>query len=132
MLIVGAVIIIAIGVGLYVINPAKQLEKMRNNQRRSDATLILDAIYQYSSDSGSFPVELPSAPQEICKTGADCNGLINLGVLTSGTKYIPSLPTDPKNTSTNGTGYQISKSANGRITVSAIHPEGGAVISVTQ
>lgn len=127
------VIVLIVAVAAWAINPAKQLERMRNNQRRSDATLILDAIYQYPVDTNSgFPVDLPSVPKEICKTGSNCNGLVDLGVLTSGKKYIPLIPSDPKNTSANGTGYQISKSASGRITVSAIHPEGGVVVSVTQ
>jgi len=131
-IIVAIVIVLIVGIAVWAINPAKQLEKMRNNQRRSDATLMLDAIYQYSVDNNGFSVALPEIPKEICKTGAGCNGLVDLSVLTTGRKYLPSIPSDPKNNSVNGTGYQISKSSSGRITVSAMHPEGGAVISVTR
>jgi len=126
-----AVVLIAAAV-IFALDPAKQLEKMRNDQRRANASLILDAIYQYSVDNNGFPVELPSSPKEICKSGSNCDGLVDIGVLTTGKKYLGSIPSDPKSTSPNGTGYQISKNSSGRITVSVIHPEGGTVIAVTR
>ena len=62
-----------------------------------------------------------------------------MSVLTTNEKYLVSLPRDPKcgassfaSCTTNGTGYQISKSANNRITVSAPGAEQGKTISVTK
>jgi hypothetical protein len=43
-----------------------------------------------------------------------------------------SLPVDPQATTTDGTGYYVSKSSNGRVTVTALGAEQGASISVTR
>ncbi len=143
LLVVAAIAVLA-GIVVVAINPGKQLGDTRNAQRSSDVNAILQAANQYTIDnSGTLPATIladttcPASAQAIvsgiCKTGsASCTGLIDLTVLTTAQKYLTSLPSDPSGASGSDTGYDIVKSANGRITVCAPSAEQGKTISVTQ
>lgn len=139
LLVVAAIAILA-GIVIIAVNPTKQLGDTRNAQRRVDVNTILNAAYQYSIDNnGTLPSSIPTsvtcatpATNEICKTGGTCTGLVDLGILTTDQKYVVSLPFDPTGSSTNGTGYFIAKSSNGRITVCAPSAEQSATIIVTR
>jgi type IV pilus assembly protein PilA len=132
-LLVVAAIGISAGIVILAINPNKQLGQTRNAQRQTDVTTILNAVYQYSLDNdGTLPTAITTSAQEICKTGGTCTGLADLGVLTTNEEYLTAIPTDPTGSSTNGAGYEILKTANNRVTVSAPDAEQGATISVTR
>ena len=132
LLVVAAIGILA-GIVIVALNPNKQLGDTRNAQRRADVNAILNGVYQYTIDSGgTLPASITITQTEICKTGGSCAGLIDLSVLTTNEKYLFSIPTDPIGASTNGAGYEILKTANGRITVVAPDAEQGATISVTR
>ena len=132
LLVVAAIAILA-GIVILAINPGKQLADTRNSQRRVDVQTISNAVYQYSIDnSGTIPVTISTTPTEICKTDGSCGGLVDLSVLTANGKYLVAMPTDPNTSSVNGTGYRISKDANGRIVVSAPGAEDNATISITR
>jgi prepilin-type N-terminal cleavage/methylation domain-containing protein len=140
LLVVAAIAILA-GIVIIAINPGKQLADTRNAQRRVDVNTILNAVYQYSIDnSGTLPNNIAAttcnatATNEICATGAaSCASLTDLSSTTVNQKYIVSVPMDPSGaTTTNGTGYRIAKSGNGRVTVCAVAAEQGATISVTR
>lgn len=141
-LLVVAIIAILAGIVIIAINPGKQLGDSRNAQRSADVTTILNAVSQYSLDNnGNFPASITDTPTEICKTGtlaATCTSgsLVDLTVVTTGGKYVGSVPVDPQcptGCAANGTGYEISKSATtGRITVTAKNPEQGKTITVSR
>lgn len=131
-LLVVAMLAILAGIVILAINPIKQLGDTRNAQRRLDVRTILDATYEYFIDTGSLPGSITTTTTEICKTGATCTGLIDLSVLTNSQTFVVSIPYDPNGSSTNGTGYTISKTANNRVTVNAPHAEDGATISITR
>ena len=134
LLVVAAIGILA-GIVIIAVNPGKQLGDTRNAQRRTDVNTILNAVYQYSIDNnGNLPTSITVTPTEVCKTGAgSCTSLIDLSVLTTDEKYLTSIPIDPSaNCNANGVCYQISKSANGRVTISAPDAEQDAVITVTR
>ena len=133
-LLVVATITVLAGIVIVAINPARQLGQTRNAQRRVDINTILNAVYQYAIDNnGKIPTAITNTLTEICKTGGTaCEGLINLSLLTEDEKYLVALPEDPNASASGGTGYQIKKSVNGRITVFAPGAELDAQISVTR
>lgn len=132
-LLVVAVIAILAGIVILAINPNKQLGDSRNAQRRADVNSILNATYQYTVDNnGTIPATITTTPTAVCKTGGTCTSLIDLSVLTASEKYLTSMPYDPNTSTANSTNYNISKSANGRITVAAPGAEQSATISVTR
>lgn len=130
LLVVAAIAILA-GIVIVAINPGKQLGDTRNAQRESDATTILNATYQYSLDNnGVLPASITTTANEVCSTtGALCVApLVDLGVLTLNEKYLIAIPRDPQATTTNGSGYFINRTANGRLNVSAPIAEQGKTI----
>lgn len=131
-LLVVAVIAILAGIVIIAINPGKQLGDSRNSQRSSDVTTILNAVYQYNIDTENLPASITTTSTAVCATGGTCTGLIDLTVLTTNEKYLTELPRDPQCSNANSTCYNIVKSANGRVTVSAPQAEQGKTISVTR
>jgi type IV pilus assembly protein PilA len=110
---------------IVAINPTKQLGDARNAQRKSDVNTILSATWQYAIDhGGNTPDTISTVVRPVCQVDfalATCVTALN-GVslrMLSGT-YLVSIPKDPQVTATGtGTRYNISRDANGRITVSA-------------
>lgn len=136
-LFVVAILAILASIVIIAMNPGKQLSESRNSQRQADVNTILNAVYQYSLDNnGTVPSNITTTETEICATGAsNCTSLVDLSGITTNEKYIISVPKDPQcNTtcSTNGTGYKISKSSNGRLTVTAPAAEQGRTITATR
>lgn len=136
-LLVVAIIAILAGIVIIAINPGKNLGDSRNAQRSADVTTILNGVYQYALDNnGTLPAGITTTATEICATGAaSCTSLVDLSVVTTNGKYLVSMPKDPQCSSscaTNGTGYKISKDANGRVTVTAPAAEQSKTISVTR
>lgn len=126
--IVGAFLFILI---VILLNPPKKLAEMRNSSRRSDVISLVNAAYQYNKDNNGKLLELLSeTPKTICNTsGASCGDFIDLSEIVTAKKYIKKIPTDPKEKTQNSSGYQISKSPNGRINVTALNAERGAIIN---
>ncbi len=90
----------------------------------SGAYTIMNALDKYAVDNkGDFPSGITTNEQEICVTGAPlCDLMYDLSVLTDNEKYLVSIPIDPLcpdleegQCQENGTGYQLSKTANGRM-----------------
>lgn len=139
-LLVVAIIALLAGIVIIAINPSKNLGDTRNSQRSSDVTTILNAVYQYGLDNnGSLPPNgtgtgITTTATEICRTGGTCTSLVDLSSLATNGTYLVALPTDPQcpgQCDANGNGYEISRDANNRITVSAPNAE-GKTISATR
>lgn len=138
LLVIGIIAILA-SIVIIAINPAKQLAQSRNTQRWSNVNTILNAVHQYAIDNkGALPGSVTTTAVEVCATGiatTTCGALAELTALTTNETYFTSVPLDPScptACATNGVGYMIKKSANGRITVNAPDAELGEVISVTR
>lgn len=132
-LLVVAIIGILAAIVILAINPPRNIASANNAQRQSNVNTILSAIHQYAIDNrGSIPTTISGASVEICKTFANCAGLVDLTALTDQERYIITIPTDPTNATTNGTGYFVYKDTYNRVTVTAPYAENGASISVSQ
>lgn len=122
-LLVVAIIAILAGIVILAINPNKQLGETRNAQRQTDVNTILNGVYQYSLDNdGTLPSGITTAFREICATNAaTCTGLADISDITDDETYLVAIPIDPQGatSSVNGTGYYITLTSGGRVTVSA-------------
>lgn len=127
-------VVVLIGALIFVINPKKQLAKMRNDDRRSNAQNILNAVYQYAVDNNNvLPSSITETPKMICKPkAASCDGLVDLSEVVAQKKYISDIPVDPLEKNPNSSGYEIYKSASGRINVAASEAENNATISLSK
>ena len=138
LLVIGILAVLA-SIVIVAINPARQLADARDAERLSDVYAIMNALHQYAADNdGVFPENATTTEYEICRTGAlSCVGLADLSVLTDNESYLVSMPQDPLcdvsdgYCDENGVGYQISKSVNGRMSVSADGAE-NTTISITR
>ncbi|HOF78736.1 MAG TPA: hypothetical protein PKW94_01625 [Candidatus Dojkabacteria bacterium] len=125
--------------GYLIINPQKEGAENRNVVRNADVSLILSAVASYTKKTGEIPDVIPIGEEcvklgnEICKMGPyDCVGMVDLSVLNSkdeGEEIVASIPSDPTNKSTNGTGYYITQDGSGTVTVCAPYAERGELIS---
>ncbi|MEY2986353.1 MAG: hypothetical protein RJB24_582, partial [Candidatus Parcubacteria bacterium] len=126
---------------LVAINPNRQLAQARNAQRRSDIISILNATYQKIIDEGvsgtsTTLTAITTTAAEIYKSGTtsgttSCTGTpLDMAAVASDAgadivpTYIGAIPQDPSEPSTsNCSGYLISKDSNNRITVTAENTE---------
>jgi type IV pilus assembly protein PilA len=154
LLVVIGILAILLAITLIAINPNKHFQDARNAKRSSDVSAILDGIYEYeSANSGSLPSSLTgltTSATEIChETTATTNCPVGSGDQINLCNdlvptFLADLPMDPSLASgsststacttavTYDTGYKISESSGGRLTVTAPLAEGGATVSVTR
>lgn len=131
LLLVIAILSILASVTIIAINPAKQFQETRDAERLHDVYTIMNALHQYASDNdGQFPEVITTEQREICRTDASaCTGLYDLSVLTATSTYLVEIPMDPLcegagvHCSSDGVGYLLQKTANGRIQVTASSSE---------
>lgn len=119
------------GALIFLADPAKRFMDRRNTQRRSDVFNLLTAIYDYSSENGAILEKVGGDPKEICAAKSDCGDLLDINDLIA-QKFIQTIPSDPRIGNAKGTGYVITRSASGRMTVWAPGAEGGVKISATR
>lgn len=135
LILVMALIIILFTIITLLINPKTQFQRANDSRRRSDVSLILNAIGAYTADNrGIPPTQITTAVQTITDAGGGSD-LCSLLV----PKYTTSLPADPSLTPTDittcsnyNTGYTVVKDSNNRVTVSAPLQETGSSISVSR
>lgn len=139
-LLVVAILAILASIVIIAINPARQLAQANNSQRRVDVTTVLNAVYQYALDhGGQILPEITTSTREVCVLGTgstastSCTGKAHLGNLIHNQLYLSGFPIDPGGaTTTNGTGYYIKKTVNGRVTVTAVAAGLDQTITVTR
>jgi len=93
LLIVVAVLgILAAGI-IIVMNPADQIRKAKDAQRKSDLFQIKNALETYYNDFGQYPASSDTDPSLPYRIKADENTILNWG--STGWQYIGTLPKDP-------------------------------------
>jgi hypothetical protein len=123
---------------------------LRNAKRREDLEKLLKGLYSRFSDSrGVHPVIITDTPIELCvkppyvpstasatevavlvTPDSPCKDYVDIAYLTP--TYMSWIPRDPSlATSSNLTGYMITRSDTNQITLSAKNPEDKAIIKVT-
>ena len=135
-LIVFAIIGVVILVILTIVRPNYQFSLTNNSQRYSDVNAIINAVYQYATESGQLPLMIRETPTELCRQDAsDCTGLVDLRSLAASHDYLQKLPIDPScpaNCPSNTSGYVIYKNNADRLVVTAPLAEMGQKIMVTR
>jgi len=133
LLLVGIIagIIILASVTLIAVNPAKNFAAARDTQRKTDVTLILNAITQYTSERGNLLSDFGNLPE--CNAGGAEIGTgankIDLGEILV-PAYLIDIPTDPETGTDAATRYTICKSRQDEIRISAPGAEGTEPITV--
>lgn len=145
LLVIGIIAILA-AIVIVAINPAKQIADAQDAQRRSDATTLLNALYQYAIDNnGNMPANLTGGVTlEFCNNSANttagiCKEDVGFDAKTplvgATAKYLVAIPYDPglsSPTTATGTHYTVFMDATTRrITVAAPYAA-NATISVTR
>lgn len=146
LLVINGILAVLLAITLTTLNPNKSFEDLRNTQRASDIEAILDGIYEYeSANNGNLPYSVASVTTKPVELG-EGNGFINLCPSLVPT-YLAELPVDPetsygsvtggvspcnKGVTAYATGYTISKTPSGHITITAPHTEDGQTLSVTR
>jgi prepilin-type N-terminal cleavage/methylation domain-containing protein len=129
LLIVMSILGILATVLMILINPARQLAKARDSERRSDIYAIVSAIDRYATEhSGTLPDtdgdeetnNFPTNPTCI-GSGGGCFNLAGAGETgeTIVPEYMYEIPTDPRTGSPSDTGYIIYVDDNDYIHASA-------------
>ena len=130
-LVVIVILAVMAAIVIIAINPFRQTANVRNAQRQSDIYAIYSATNQYLIDKSVLPSSIGTTALEICRTNAsNCVGMADLSVLNESSRYLVSIPIDPKSTSTNGTGYFIYKTSADRPVVYAGASELGQTIVI--
>lgn len=141
LLVVIGILAILLSITLIAINPARQFGQANNTNRRSAILQILNSVHQYVAENkGQLPAEV-SALTAGTATLFNSTNFPNLCAQLM-PNYIPALPTDPSLNTANitdcavvggwNTGYNISRDAANRVTVSAPTTDNSEVISVTR
>lgn len=139
LLLVIAIIGILATITITALNPARQLAKARDSQRKTDIYSIASAIYQYSSehtgdlpDTDGNPLTSNFPTSSTCIGSGACFNLAEAGGDDSIVPtYMAAIPQDPKTGTDENTGYSLYKDANGRVVLSAVG-EVDATIIVTK
>lgn len=140
LLVVIGILAILLAITLIAINPARQFGQANNTRRRSDILQILNAIHQYNAERALLPgsvIAMPATTDVDFASGGSLEALCTDLLAT----YIPALPVDPAQNTSNitdcatagwDTGYTVYKDAAGRITVKAPSADLSATIEVTR
>lgn len=130
LVVVGLIAILA-AITFIAINPAKNFADTRNTTRQSDATAILNAVTQYTSEEGNQLSDLGTIPLCTATPAAIGDGVGNVDLaLTLVDEYIVGIPVDPQGGDDADTGYTICQTSGGRVQIDAPGAENGKVISV--
>lgn len=144
-LIVVALIAILATVVFVALNPAKNFADTRNATRNSDASNLATAITLYLTTEGKSMSLLEGSTVNaiaVCNTAGDSwSDIVDSATTTATTQvnlnntqlvdeFLTKVPRDPQTPTGIDTGYDICKSANGRITVKAPLAENGKTIEV--
>lgn len=139
-LVVIALIAILAAVTFVAIDPVKNFQDARNATRQTHVVALLDSITRYLADGNSISSLESSASTTLATCGDATTPYKNIGTGSGNVNlapalvdtYIGSIPQDPSNGTDANTGYQICKTANGRITVNAPGAERNKVIKQTR
>jgi prepilin-type N-terminal cleavage/methylation domain-containing protein len=79
LLVIAAIGILA-AIVLVAINPNRQIDQVRNAERRSEVNTLYKALEQYLIDNKNYPAGITTDKKDICINGNTSN-CVNLGVL---------------------------------------------------
>lgn len=139
LIVVIGILVFLIAVVLVAVDPGRRFAESRNAQRWQEASSILNAVLEYQADNDGTHLtavsNLTAGSNYIIGTaGSGCDsGCTQAGTTQAACAnlsgladtYIASIPIDPDTVTWGAgkTGYYITKSTNGRITIGACVPQ---------
>jgi len=133
------ILVLLIASAVFIIDPARQLAKSRNNEREAHLNLFITAVGQNMFDNrGAFSCSSGEIPSSTARMASSADNY-NIGPCLVPT-YLQALPFDPSTSSATyvdendyDTGYFILRNATtGRVTVSAPAAELEETIEITR
>lgn len=137
LLVVIGILAVLMGIVLVAINPSRQFNQANDASRANSARQILNAIGAYAADNkGALPANIPATAVDQASSVDITNAVGGADICTALVPtYISALPEDPSinngaaitNCASYDSGFNISKDANGRITIYAPHAAYGPI-----
>lgn len=117
-----------------VTTPSSTLQKVpltQNEQRQKDVVDLITAMYAFYLDSnGTFPISyITDTPIELCTAGISFCEKLNEIKSSLVPKFLASIPSDPSTPYATSSGYFITRSLNGDITITAPKASGVAIFA---
>lgn len=145
LLVVSGILSLLMSISLTAINPSKQLSAAQNVQIQANESAMIDAIYLYeASNGGNEPPSISSVRTTPEPLAVNIPGAINV-CSDLVPNYLVALPIDPLTGNLGGgsspcqaattaydTGFTISQSSDGHITIAALGYGSAGTISVTR
>lgn len=141
LLVIGIIAVLA-AVVVVALDPAKRFADAQNSRRLSDIQSILSAVQQYIVDNkGSLPSGLDATERQLgtasdgcalCDGACCASGDTCLDISSDLSKYLKSMPYDPKNGAVERTHYTIQVDSNNIVTVIACDSTDTTISSVSR
>jgi len=123
-------LVFVLSIVLIVLLTQNVMGQTRNSRRFGDINTLMYVVYEQAiAEDGFFHENIPTMETEICRFEAvDCTDFVDMSFLTDEGLYLNVIPTDPIDSTLNGSGYTIYKDAFDRIVLQAPHAELGSFI----
>lgn len=129
LLVVISIIAILATVVFVALDPVRRFADARNSRRWSDVNNIMTGVHQYIVDNGgALPTGLTNGMAS--KELGSCGTCANLA--TPMTKYLKTMPLDPKVGTASNSGYFVAVDTNNIVSINATNAENAVTVGISR